>query len=264
MPNELILIIDDEELLQESISLVLQKAGYRTVPAISGTEGLACLQKNHADLVLLDLKLEDENGLDFIQPIHSLVPGIPILILTANASLDSAIDSVRKGARDYIQKPFKPAELIERVGAVLCEVQKEKRRQDIIENIQELVSELDPGLVQNNGEFSKNVSLPPRENILTTGFIRVDLDTKAVTVRGVRVKFSPTAFQYLVTLMRSWPNPVTVIDLVHEAQGYDVNMNEARDLARWRIHEIRKSFVSKGLDGEIIQTIRGLGYRLVL
>ncbi|RPI87235.1 MAG: DNA-binding response regulator [Chloroflexi bacterium] len=264
MANEIILIIDDEELLQESISLVLQKAGYRSASVNSGTEGLAFLQENYADLVLLDLKLEDENGLDFIQPIQSLVPGIPILILTANASLDSAIESVRKGARDYIPKPFKPSELIERVEAVLCEVQKEKRRQDIIVNIQELVSELDPGVIPNNEELSKGSGALPRENILTTGFIRVDLDTKAVLIRGERVKLSPTAFQYLVVLMRSWPNPVPVIDLVHEAQGYEVNINEARDLARWRIHEIRKSLASEGIDDSIIQTIRGLGYSLVM
>lgn len=264
MPNdEMILIIDDEELLRESISLLLQKAGYHTATASSGEKGLEYLKESRADLVLLDLRLENENGLDFIQPIRALSPTLPILILTANASIDSAIESVRKGARDYILKPVNPTELLERVEAVLCETQKEKRRQDIIDNIQELVSELNSSGSQTE-ESAAKAAQPARENTLTTGFIRVDLDTKAVLVRGERIKLSPTAFQYLVVLMRYWPDAVPVINLVRDAQGYDVNTNEARDLARWRIHEIRKSLESEGIDSSIIQTIRGTGYRLVL
>jgi DNA-binding response OmpR family regulator len=63
--------------------------------------------------------------------------------------------------------------------------------------------------------------------------------------------------------MKAYPETVTVVDLVREAQGYQVNLSEARDLARWRIHEIRKIFQDMK-DRPEIQTARGLGYRLVV
>lgn len=85
--------------------------GHRVVEASSGEAALAALRQHHIDTALLDLRLGKESGLDLLPKLLSAAPGLHVILITAYASLDSAIDALRKGAFDYLPKPFTPDQL---------------------------------------------------------------------------------------------------------------------------------------------------------
>jgi DNA-binding response OmpR family regulator len=213
-------------------------------------------------LVILDLKMPGENGLDFIAPLRELERNVPILILTAHASLESALLSVRKGATDYFLKPIEPAFLENRLSEIFKELDKERHEQRVLNQIGVLLGELGEES-DSTGASGRKIGVAKVENLLICGPVAADIQTKIIRLHNEIVHLSPTATRYLIALMKAYPETVLVVDLVREAQGYQVNLSEARDLARWRIHEIRKIFQDMR-DRPEIQTVRGMGYRLVV
>ncbi len=107
-----ILIIDDEDVLQDVLSTLLSRAGYRTLSARSGEEGLQILQREDIDLVLLDLMLPSMSGQEVLRQIRRQDPDQIVVVVTAFSSVESAIAAMRDGAYDYIPKPFKNDEVL--------------------------------------------------------------------------------------------------------------------------------------------------------
>lgn len=265
-PANTILIIDDEANLRRSLSLILQKAGYAVTTAGNGQEAVVYLQSGAYDLAFLDLKMPDINGIDLLPEIRALYPDMPVLILTAHATLDSAIEAVRKGARDYLIKPIDPSNIVARVEEILTEQRQPKRRREIVSSIQDLLAELrqiDGKEAQPQGLLVTVSSTDPTR-FLQRGPLTLDLHARHVKLDDRFVQLSPTAFDYLVTLVRHSPNAVSYETLVVESQGYKTSLNEARDLARWRIHELRKALEPDNEQPRYIITERGTGYRLVI
>lgn len=110
-----ILIVDDETFLVKTLTMILRDAGYQVSGAKTGGEALQLLSEMQYDLILLDLVLPDINGLDLLSRISTPYPAIPVLVLTANASLDSTVEALRRGASDYLLKPIPPGELLSKV-----------------------------------------------------------------------------------------------------------------------------------------------------
>src|SRR5512136_1462630 len=102
--NHTILIVDDEPNLRRSLGLILQRAGYFVTTAANAAEAIQLLQAGAYDLTFLDIKLPDQSGIQLLPQIRDLYPDMPVLILTAHASLDTAIEAVRAGAKDYLLK----------------------------------------------------------------------------------------------------------------------------------------------------------------
>jgi DNA-binding NtrC family response regulator len=106
-----ILIIDDEETIRDSCRQLLRKEGYSVETAVEGIQGLKLLKQNLFDVVLLDLKLPGMGGREILTRIKNLEPEIPVIIITGFASIESAVDTIKHGAFDYLAKPFSPEEL---------------------------------------------------------------------------------------------------------------------------------------------------------
>lgn len=106
-----LLIIDDEEELRSIIAQRLKRKGFELFEAALVKEGLTILKENLLDAVLLDMKLPDGNGLDLLKQIKELQPDIQVIILTGHGSMESAIETMKAGAYDYVTKPCNPAEL---------------------------------------------------------------------------------------------------------------------------------------------------------
>jgi DNA-binding response OmpR family regulator len=261
-----ILIIDDEPNLRRSLGLILQRAGYSVTTASDAAEALHVLQAGAYDLTFLDIKLPDQNGIQLLPQLRELYPEMPVLILTAHATLDTAIGAVRLGARDYMLKPIDPENILTRVENLLKEA-KPKRRREITNQLQDLLAELQSidGKEPHPDDSDKTIPLTDPTRYLKCGSLVLDRHTHSVTNENCSVSLPPSAFDYLVTLARHSPHPVTYERLVLESQGYEhISRSEAREIARWQMHEIRKLLEPDPRQPRLIITVRDVGYRLVV
>jgi len=109
--NPLMLIIDDEEAIRDSCSQVLKKDGYTVKTAKDGIEGLKLIKNKSFQVVFLDLRLPGIDGMEVLSRIKEENPETPVVIITAYASIESAVEAMKRGAFDYLAKPFSPEEL---------------------------------------------------------------------------------------------------------------------------------------------------------
>jgi len=261
-----ILIVDDENYLRRSLSLILQKENYRVETVANAEEALDCLQSHEYDLMFLDLNLPGMSGIDLLVKVHKQVPHMPVLILTAHAALESAIQAVRLGARDYLIKPVEPVEILTRVAEVLAESEQPAHKKKLVSQIQTLLAELQKMEGEGTTPIGALTALPADDpaRFLKKGNFELDLHARHAMLNGKYVPVTGIYFDYLSTLFRHAPKAVAYKTLVKESQGYDVTLAEARDLASWRIHELRKVIEANPQQPRYILTVRGTGYRLAI
>jgi NtrC-family two-component system response regulator AlgB len=111
MINMRILVIDDEAHIRKTTAMTLDALGHEAVQSESGPSALGLLQKGSYDAAFLDLRLGSDNGLDLIPKLLALEPKLSIIVFTAYSSIDTAVEAMRRGAVDYIGKPFTPDQI---------------------------------------------------------------------------------------------------------------------------------------------------------
>ena len=107
-----VLVIDDESGILDTLRILLKKEGYEVSTAQGGKAGLDAIRANAPDIVLTDVRMPQVTGLDILQAVKETDPITPVLLMTAQASLQSAIQAVNAGAFYYLQKPFANDELL--------------------------------------------------------------------------------------------------------------------------------------------------------
>src|SRR5512139_3163757 len=110
--EDTILVVDDDPYVLESVTALLKQCGYIVVPCANAEEAMARLQETGVDTVLTDIKMPVITGIELLEIIHNLNPDIPVILMTAYAELDIAVEAVKKGAFDFIIKPYKPTYLL--------------------------------------------------------------------------------------------------------------------------------------------------------
>ncbi|HEV3270614.1 MAG TPA: sigma-54 dependent transcriptional regulator [Candidatus Methylacidiphilales bacterium] len=118
-PKPLIGIVDDERNIQATLAAILERRGYASVSAFTGRQGLQLIAEHKPDVLLLDLGLPDGEGLDLLRTIRLEHPALPVIVVTANDSLNNAIASIKIGAFHFISKPYVPDELLSLVAKAL-------------------------------------------------------------------------------------------------------------------------------------------------
>ena len=131
-----ILIVDDETSILSSFASLLRDEGYRTESAESAEKAVKSLKSSNIDLILLDLQLPGQSGLEFLRELRENPLAPKVLVVSGHADIAAALDSVRLGAIDFLEKPVPPEKLIASVSAALALVTAERQRSL-------LVSELD-------------------------------------------------------------------------------------------------------------------------
>jgi DNA-binding NtrC family response regulator len=107
-----ILVVDDEEIMREVITTLLEEEGYRVTSAATGEEGIEKVKEDACDLVLLDLMLPSMSGLEALEEMILIDPDIVVVMISAYASIETAVEATKSGAFDFITKPFKNEELL--------------------------------------------------------------------------------------------------------------------------------------------------------
>ncbi|MCP3889828.1 MAG: response regulator [Desulfobulbaceae bacterium] len=113
-----ILVIDDEPIICSGCSLILSDLGHKVQTCMTCGEGIENIKKTNYDLILLDLKLPDKDGLELLKTVDNDNFG-KIIVMTGYATIQSAINSMKLGAVDFLQKPFTEEELLETVNKVV-------------------------------------------------------------------------------------------------------------------------------------------------
>jgi NtrC-family two-component system response regulator AlgB len=106
-----LLIIDDEENIRKTTSVLLEELGHETVGVDNRAAALKQIDKAHFDVAFLDLKLNGESGLDLLPELLKNNPGLDVIVFTAYASIETAVEAMRRGATDYLPKPFTPEQI---------------------------------------------------------------------------------------------------------------------------------------------------------
>lgn len=123
MSKPIVLIVDDETAMLDTLRILLKREGFEVVTAASGREGLEALPRVKPDFVLTDIRMPGTTGLEILAAARELDASLPVILMTAQASLQSAIHAVNEGAYHYIQKPFSNDELV-----VICRRAAESRQ----------------------------------------------------------------------------------------------------------------------------------------
>jgi len=239
--GKMIVAVDDEPDILDLISYSFRKEGYEVRTALSGEEGLSLilsmLAEKPADCILLDLMLPGIDGMSLCRKLKTReeTRHIPVIMLTAKGSESDIVAGLELGADDYITKPFSPRVLLARVRACL---RKQEEAQEILGEIKQ--------------EYDD-------EMIIDAGKIRIDLARHEVYVSGNLIELSATEFMILSFLAR---NPGWVFSrnrIIDGIRGKDYPVTERS--VDVQILGLRKKL---GEFGDYIQTVRGVGYRLMV
>jgi two-component system phosphate regulon response regulator PhoB len=224
----LVLIVDDERDLRTLLDFNLRQSGYETVHAASGAEALARARSLKPQVIVLDLNLPDVSGTDVCRLLKSdpSTQSIPILMLTARGSEADRIHGLELGADDYVGKPFSVREVVLRIEAV-------SRRQ------------------------SPTSAPDAQPRLLEAGAIEMDVDAHIVRVNGQELPLTLQEFRLLQYLIEGKGRVRTRDELLADVWNASPEL-ETRTVDT-HIKRLRDKL---GEPGEIIETVRGLGYRI--
>src|SRR5258707_3557534 len=117
-----VLIIDDQPSVRFGLRSLLEGEGYRVLEAISGEQALPIVTDNAPQLILLDLRLPDIGGLDLLTRIKAIDDDVPIIMLTAHGTIETAIQALKGGAENFLTKPFNPDSLLIVISKILEQI----------------------------------------------------------------------------------------------------------------------------------------------
>src|SRR5690606_22993206 len=227
-----ILIVDDEEEILRLLTTVFEKEGFQHVKTCTTAEqALRLIGSEAFDLILLDVMLPDKSGFD-IFPFIKEKTDAPIFFLTAKDSDLDKLSGFAYGADDYITKPFNPLEIIARSKAILRRTNMQSKKVD------------------------------EEDTVLHFGHFHIDLNTAELFVRNKKVSCTAQVFQLLTYFCKN-PNRILTKEQIYEnvwgGSGEFVDDNTIMV----HIHKIRNKIEENPKNPKILQTVRGLGYRMV-
>jgi CheY-like chemotaxis protein/glycine cleavage system H lipoate-binding protein len=177
-PKARILAVDDEHIVLDSFRKILVLAGYSIDTVERGSEALGLIRKNDYDFVFTDLKMPEMDGVEVTKAVKHLRPDIDVIVITGYASIETAVETVKFGAMDYVEKPFTEDELLASVKTALI-----RRQADIEKNMRHKIRLIKPGMSQSDSKFELNVPagifISPQHawvRIEANGTVRVGLD----------------------------------------------------------------------------------------
>jgi two-component system OmpR family response regulator len=219
-----ILVVEDDDKIASFIAKGLKQSGFSVDTAADGEEALSLCRSVNYDSIVLDIMLPRLDGLSVLRTIRLEKKMVPVLLLSAKASVDNRVTGLQAGADDYLTKPFAFSELLARLQALI-------RR-------------------------ATHVAEP---TTLAVGDLSMNLLTREVSRAGQKIELQSREFALLELLMRHPGRPITKTMILEHIWDYsfDPQTNVVDVLA----HRLR-SKLEKGFPSKILHTIRGVGYVL--
>jgi DNA-binding response OmpR family regulator len=216
-----ILVIEDDRTVGQYVKRGLEEQRYHADLVEDGMEGLRLASGGRYDLIVLDLRLPEMNGLEVLRTLRDRGNTTPILVLTAQDAVDFKVQALRSGADDYVTKPFAFEELLARVEAL--------------------------------GRRPKEIRSP----VLRVGDLELDSETREVKRSGERIELTPKEYTVLEYLMRH-AGRVMSRTLITE-YAWDYHFDPGTNIVDVVINRLRKK-VDSGHPNKLLHTVRGVGY----
>lgn len=218
-----ILLVEDDERLSESLKDLLEDESYAVDAALDGSMASELAAVNEYDLIILDLIIPPPTGMDLLQQWRKNGAQVPVLILTAQSSIEERVAGLDRGADDYLIKPFEYEELLARVRAVM------RRRET-----SELVT-------------------------LTAGDLEMHRETRRVLVAGQDIDLSPKEFALLEYMLTNKDRAVTRAQITEHV--WDSSFDSMTNIVNVFVYRLRKK-VDGESERRLIHTVKGQGYVL--
>ncbi|HEY4647768.1 MAG TPA: response regulator transcription factor [Gemmatimonadales bacterium] len=216
-----ILVVEDDRTVGQYVKRGLEEQRYQADLVEDGMEGLRLASGGRYDLIVLDLRLPEMNGLEVLRTLRDRGNTTPILVLTAQDAVDFKVQALRAGADDYVTKPFAFEELLARVEAL--------------------------------GRRPKEIRSP----VLRVGELELDMETREVKRGGERIELTPKEYTVLEYLMRH-AGRVMSRTLITE-YAWDYHFDPGTNIVDVVINRLRKK-VDSGHAQKLVHTVRGVGY----
>jgi DNA-binding response OmpR family regulator len=265
-----ILVVDDEAAIRLTMAAILSRDGHQVLTAENGQTALELIMSQAFELALIDLKLGDIAGTEVLAALRQQSPDTVAIMLTAQASLETAVEALRHGAHDYLFKPCQTAELRESIRRGLLKHQKEKQQHDLLRQLEQsladnlknlrtfIVEPTDLAIAAPTaGEFAEE-----QGRFLQQGRLILDFLRHIATLDDHLLALSPTEFNLLAYLLRAVPRVVSAQELVREIHGYDSEPWSASETVRTHIYHLRQKIKEATGHTNVIRTIRGVGYTI--
>jgi two-component system, OmpR family, response regulator len=220
-----VLVVDDEAVLAEMVSMALRYEGWNIATAGDGSSALESARSQRPDVVVLDVMLPDMSGLDVLRKLREQNPQLPVLLLTAKDAVEDRIAGLTAGGDDYVTKPFSLEEVVLRLRALL-------RRTGVT--------------TEDSGAQ------------LVVGDLVLNEDSHEVTRAGELISLTSTEFELLRFMMRNSKRVLSKAQILDRVWSYDFG-------GRSNIVELYISYLRKKIDNgrePMIHTLRGAGYVL--
>jgi two-component system, OmpR family, alkaline phosphatase synthesis response regulator PhoP len=228
MSKAQILIVEDDPDIRELLAYNLGKEGYLILQAGSSESALELMEAQLPDLILLDVMLPGMDGLEFLGKLKSgqTSSKVPVILVSAKGEETDVVAGLELGAEDYVTKPFSPRVLLARVRTAL------RRR-------------------------SRTDSTQPLPQGIKVGSLSLDAARHETLLDGTRLDLSATEFAILEVLARSPGRVFTRSQIIDSVRGHDYPVTDRS--VDVQILAIRKKL---GTKGDLVETVRGVGYRL--
>jgi DNA-binding response OmpR family regulator len=245
LPSRLrVLIVDDDPDAVFLLEQRLRRYGFTTVAARSAAEARQSLIANDIDLVLSDIHLQDQSGLDLVRWVRARAEPCQIIIFTGHPTVDSAVQALRLGSADYLIKPIQEDALV----AALERLEKRRR----------------PSRGTTPLPATADLKPPPPPKQYQVGPVVLDLNRFVVAVNGAAIDATPSELEILHYLFRNPNRVVTPQELVQSLRGYQVDAQQAPEIIRPHISNLRRKLIAASTEADVVQTVRGVGYMLRL
>jgi len=249
-----IVVVDDEKAARRSLADILRLEGYDVTAVEDGLSALALLNEQEIDLMLLDIRMPGMDGIEVMQKATEISPYTQIIMLTAHGSMESAIESLRYGAHDYLIKPSSPQEILSSVAGALARHAEAQRKRLLLGQMETSLQQLKDveGVSESSVAGRRVISLPDG--------VRVDLARREIWRGNERVTLTPTEGKLLRVLLENKGRVMTHRDLVFLVQGYEITDWEAPEVLRPLVSRLRRKLSTFPNGDKWIANVRGTGY----
>ena len=226
-----ILVVDDNKEIVYSISELLRYEGYRAVPAYDGMEALDMMEKEHIDLILLDVMMPRLNGLSALMKLRERTK-IPVIILSAKTEESDKVSGLVLGADDYVEKPYNPAELMARVKAHLRRYR----------------------------AWGDGAPKADADQIVNGGLV-LDKKQRIIIVEGEEVRLTATEYKILELLMEH-PGQVFSAEQIYENVWQESANYTVENTVMVHIRHIREKIEIDTKRPRYVKVVWGIGYKM--